>query len=151
MNTLSVSKFHTSLCAAVLALASLSSTSSAQMPHAVATANVPFDFEFGSQHFAAGRYTVRMESDHIMLITGQSNAGLALTRWDDGLKPSAQSKMVFRNYAGRLFLHEVWTTGDTAHLQCVESKAEKQARNSAIASNREKTPDVELALLQSPR
>jgi hypothetical protein len=151
MNTLSISKFRIGLFAAVLALGSLSLAASAQAADTVATAIVPFGFELGSQHFAAGRYTVRMQGDHIVRINGRSNGGLEMTMWDINPKPSTQSKLVFRSYGGRLFLREVWTAGDTVHLQCVESKAEKQARRSEIASNHATTPAVELALLQIPR
>ena len=151
MNTLFTSKFRTGICAAVIALASLSSTSFAQSPKAIAVANVPFAFELGSQHFAAGRYTVRTNSDHLLMIQGASKSGSALTMWEDNSKPAARGKMVFRSYNGRLFLHEVWTPGETVHLQCAESKAEKQARKTEVASNHAKTPDVELALLETPR
>jgi hypothetical protein len=151
MNTLSISTFRTGICAAVIALASLSSTSFAQGPKPIAVANVPFGFEYGSQHFAAGRYTVRMDSDHIMTIKGASKSGSAMTMWYDNSKPPARGKMVFWNYNGRLFLHEVWTSGETVHLHCVESKAEKQARKTELASNHAKASDVELALLETPR
>jgi hypothetical protein len=150
MNTLSISTFRTGICAAVIALASLSSTSFGQTPKPIAAANVPFGFDFGSQHFAAGRYTVRMDSDHVMTMKGASKSGSAMTMWDDNSKPPAHGKMVFRSYNGRLFLREVWTPGETVHLQCMESKAEKQARRSEVASNHATAPDVELALLETP-
>lgn len=151
MNTLFISKFRTAICAAVIALASLSSTSSAQSTKAIAVANVPFEFNLGSQHFAAGRYIVRTNYDHLMMIQGGSQSGSALTLWEDNSKPPARGKMVFRNYNGRLFLHEIWTPGETAHLQCAESKAEKQARKAEVASNHTTAPDVELALLDTSR
>jgi hypothetical protein len=149
MTTLSISTLRTSICAAVLALASLSSTAGAQSHSPVLMANVPFAFEVGSHHFAAGRYTVRMEADHIMSITGRSGSVTTMTMWDGQSKPSARSKIVFRNYGGRLFLHEVWSAGDRDHLLCTESKAEKQARISELASNREEAAEVELALVQT--
>jgi hypothetical protein len=151
MKTLSMSKFHASLCAAVLAVASLSSTSHAQRTDTIAKVNVPFEFEFGSKHFAAGVYTMHMESNHIVTIHSASKSGLAMTMWDINLKPSTQSKMIFRNYGGRLFLHEVWMAGDIVHLQCIETKAEKQAERTQLASNAVPVPDVELALLETPR
>ncbi len=150
MNTPSISKFHAALCAAVLALVSLSSPTHAQGSTVVAVARVPFPFEFGSHHFEAGRYTVCMQGDHVMTIQSATDSGAAITMWDIDMKPSERSEMGFRNYGGRLFLREVWTAGETVHLQSVESKAEKQARRSEVASIHAITPDVEIALLQVP-
>jgi hypothetical protein len=151
MKTLSMSKFHAILCAAVLAVTSLSSTSHAQSSDTIAVVNVPFGFEFGSQHFAAGPYTMSEISTHIVAIRGVSKSGFAMTMQDINLKPSTQSKMIFRNYGGRMFLHEVWTAGDTVHLECVKTKAEKRAERTELASNPAQVTNVEVALLETPR
>jgi hypothetical protein len=151
MKTLSMSKFHATLCAAVLAVASLSSTSHAQSSDALARVNVPFGFEVGSNHFAAGVYTVRMLSDHIMSIEGKSNAGLAMTIRDTDPKPSTTGKVVFRRYGSQFYLREVWTPEGSSHVQCVRTKSERQAERTQLASNPAQVTNVELALLETPR
>jgi len=151
MKTLSISKFHAGICAAVLAIASLSSTAYAQRPDSLARVNVPFGFEFGSQHFAAGLYTIRMVSEHLMTIEGKSTSGLAMTMRDIDLKPSTQGKVIFRRYGAKYFLREVWQPNETNHMQCVKTKAERKAELTEIASNATPEPNVELALLETPR
>jgi hypothetical protein len=151
MKTLSMSKFHASLCAAVLAIASLSTTSYAQRTDTLAKVNVPFGFEFGSQHFVAGVYTVRMLSEHLLSINGKSNNGLALVMRDTNLKPSTEGKVIFRRYNDRFYLREVWQPNETEHLQCIKTKDERRAERTVLASNPVHATNVELALLETPR
>ena len=137
--------------AAVLAVASLSSTSHAQSSDALAKVNVPFGFEVGSQHFAAGVYTVRMLSDHLMSINGKSDSGLAMANRDTDLKPSAQGKVIFRRYGSQFYMREVWTPGGSTHLRCVKTKTERQAERTLLASDPAQVTNVELALMETPR
>ena len=110
--------------------------------------DVPFAFQTGSgQHFAPGVYTVSMNGEQTMLIRGNTKAGMAMTHLaNDGL-PATQGKAVFTHYGDQYFLRSVWVAGNTSHIICNSSKAE---RRSQIAAGKTSTA-VEVALLQAGR
>jgi hypothetical protein len=141
-------KVPASLIAAVLAIASSVPAAQAQSPGFAAKMDVPFAFQTASgQHFAPGIYTVSMNGDQSMMIRGNTKAGMALTQLaSDGL-PATQGKAVFTHYGDQYFLRSVWVAGNTSHLICNSSKAE---RKSQIAAGKASTA-VEVALLQAGR
>jgi hypothetical protein len=151
MSTLSMWKFRASLSAAVLAVASLAPACHAQTRWTSTQVNVPFAFEYGSQHFDAGLYTISMPVEHLISIQGKAGHGLAYMVPDIDSQPAKTGKVVFRKYGNRYFLREMWTVGATNHLHCVQSKAERQAERLELASNQTTPTGVELALLESPR
>ena len=151
MRTRSVWNLHTSLSAAVLAVASLSTASYAQAQTMKAQVTVPFAFEYGSRHHAAGVYSIDKESGPAMLVRNGSDAGFALTLPDIDAHPAKTSKVVFRRYGDRYFLQEIWTAGSLTHLHCVQSSAEKQAESLELASKRTAPKGLELALAGAPR
>jgi hypothetical protein len=110
--------------------------------------NVPFAFQTASgQHFAPGVYTIRMNGQQSMLIRSNTASGLAMTQLaNDGL-PATQGKAVFTHYGDQYFLRAVWVAGNTSHLLCDRSKAE---RESQIATSKASTA-VEVALLKVGR
>jgi hypothetical protein len=126
-------KVPASLIAAVLAVAFSAPAAQAQSPGFAAKMDVPFAFQTASgQHFAPGVYT---------------KAGMAMTQMaSDGL-PATQGKAVFTHYGDQYFLRSVWVAGNTSHLICNSSKAE---RKSQIAAGKTSTA-VEVALLQPGR
>ncbi len=141
-------KVPASLIAAVLAVASSAPAAQAQSPGFAAQMDVPFAFQTGSgQHFAPGVYTVSMNGEQTMLIRGNTKAGMAMTHLaNDGL-PATQGKAVFTHYGDQYFLRSVWVAGNTSHIICNSSKAE---RRSQIAAGKTSTA-VEVALLQAGR
>jgi hypothetical protein len=141
-------KVPASLIAAVLAVASSAPAAQAQSPAFAAKIDVPFAFQTGSgQHFAPGVYTISMNGEQSMMIRGNTKAGMALTQMaSDGL-PTTQGKAVFTHYGDQYFLRSVWVAGNTSHLICNSSKAE---RKSQIAAGKTSTA-VEVALLQPGR
>ena len=141
-------KVPAGLIAAVLAVASSAPAAKAQGPGFVAKMNVPFAFQIASgQHFSPGVYTIRMNSQQTMLIRSNTNSGLAMTQLaNDGL-PATQGKAVFTHYGDQYFLRTVWVAGNSSHLICDRSKAE---RESQIAAGKASTA-VEVALLQPGR
>jgi hypothetical protein len=141
-------KVPAGLIAAVLAVASPAPAAQAQDAGFAAKMNVPFAFQTASgQHFAPGVYTIRMNGQQSMLIRSNTASGLAMTQLaNDGL-PATQGKAVFTHYGDQYFLRAVWVAGNTSHLLCDRSKAE---RESQIATSKASTA-VEVALLKVGR
>ncbi len=148
MSTFSLLKVPATLIAAVIAVASLAPALHAQDSGFIAKVNVPFAFQSATgQHFTAGVYTIRMDRAETLLIQGKSASGLAITQLANDGRPGKTSKAVFTRYGDRYFLREVWITGNSSHLVCNKSKAE---RRSQVAVNR--APNyVQLALLDPAR
>jgi hypothetical protein len=143
-------KISAGLIAGVLAVASSAPAAQAQGSGFAAKMNVPFAFQTASgQHFAPGIYTIRMNGEQSMLIQSNNTAGLTITQLaNDGL-PSTQGKAVFTHYGDQYFLRTVWVAGETSHLICGKSKAE---RESQIATGKTKAnTSVEVALLKAGR
>ena len=141
-------KIPAGLIAAVLAVASSAPAAQAQGPGFAAKMNVPFAFQTASgQHFSPGVYTIRMNSQQTMLIRSNTSSGLAMTQLaNDGL-PATQGRAVFTHYGDQYFLRTVWVAGNSSHLICDRSKAE---RESQIATSKTSTA-VEVALLKVGR
>ena len=147
MITLSMFKFHASLFAGILTIALLTPASHAQASGAPINVDVPFAFQNGSQHFAAGRYTIGKTNQNILLVRGKSHSGFAMAWSDIDPRPSTTTKVVFRRYGDQYFLREVWLTGESSHTYCLPTKAEKQLQ---VAGNRTVPTGVEVALLGTP-
>ena len=130
---------------ATLAIVSLAPASRAQNPNVMGAINVPFAFETGSQHFAPGRYTIRVESAHILSIHGTTSSGFVLTRQGGDYQRPSRSKVVFRRAGDKYFLGEVWIAAKSGHIDVVKSKAERQQQ---IAAERTAPQNVELAFLE---
>jgi hypothetical protein len=144
MRTLSIWKLRSSLFAVTLVATSWTPASHAQDLEMSLEVNVPFAFENGTQHFAAGLYTIRMEEPHILVIRSRSQSGLTMTWFDQDLTPSKTTKVVFQRYGDRYFLSEIWLTGDVTHTYIPPSKTEKELQEVA---NRTANTGVQVALL----
>jgi hypothetical protein len=148
MSTFSMSKVPATFIAAVLAVASLAPALRAQDLEFGVKVNVPFAFQTAmGQHFTAGVYTIRMDRAEIMLIQGTSKSGLAITQLANDGKPAEKGKAVFTKYGEKYFLREVWVRGNSSHLLCNESKAERRLQVAAIQA----PSNVQLALLETAR
>ena len=113
--------------------------------------NVPFGFEMGNQHFQPGTYSISTPQQGVVEIQGHSTAVLGLTRGEQGNKPTKTAKIVFDRYGDHYFLRQLWFNADqTSYAECPESKSEKQAKKSELASNSKKPSNVELAMLRIP-
>jgi hypothetical protein len=142
MSTLSMNKFRAVLFAAIVAAAPLSSQ--AQDPGMFARVRVPFSFETGTKHFAAGVYTIRMENSHALLIRGVSDSGLALTSVEDNGQAAKTGKAVFQRVGNRYFLREVSVAGKSRRLHLQPTKEQGELLNARQGT----TPaPVEIALL----
>jgi hypothetical protein len=149
MRSLMMLKVPAGLIAAVLAVASSAPAAQAQDVGFAAKMNVPFAFQTASgQHFAPGVYTIRMNDEPtLMLIRSNTSSGLVVTRLaSDGL-PATEGKAVFTHYGDQYFLRTVWMAGETSHLICDKSKAERESQIAASKAN----TSVEVALLKAGR
>lgn len=148
MRTSTMLKVPAGLIAAVLAVASLAPVAQAQDSGFAAKMKVPFAFQTSTgQHFGPGVYTVRMSGQGTMMIQGTTTSGMATTQLAYDGRPATQGKAVFTHYGDRYFLRTVWVAGNSSHLLCSSSKAERQSQIAAV-----KTPStIEVSLLQEGR
>ena len=96
-------------------------------------ADIPFDFVVGKQMLPAGEYTVINQGPVNQAILIRSDEGktavLSLTQSCSSLNPSAKTKLVFHTMAGRYFLYQIWTEGNSSGRQLPKSKAEVELAN----------------------
>jgi hypothetical protein len=140
-----ISKLRSSLLLCALATGALVSTSHAVAQGTTVQVQVPFAFENGSQHLPAGKYTIELQSQHLMLLRGTAanSAGFATTIPDERLSPAQKGKVIFHKYGDRYFISEVWVAGEATGRHCITSRTEKQFQ---IAQNASAPTHVEVAL-----
>jgi hypothetical protein len=106
------------------------------------TADVPFDFSIGDKTFAAGAYEVKaMTADRAAMVIRNEKTQQSITRLTNTIQTigkSTQARLVFHKYGNSYFLAEVWSGGDYAGRQLLESKRERALRHEmrAVAQNR---------------
>ncbi|HEX4066953.1 MAG TPA: hypothetical protein VHZ09_13105 [Acidobacteriaceae bacterium] len=129
--------------AALVSIASLAPALHAQTLQA--RFNVPFSFDCGSSHLAAGPYTITVEENGILTLRQASHAIMALTHM--GYVPTQPSTNLatFKRYGDRYFLTEI-STNDNLHVYVAESGAEKRATRE-LARRGEPGTQVAIALL----
>jgi hypothetical protein len=107
-------------------------------------ADVPFDFVVGNQVLPAGEYTVINQGPVNQAISIRTQEGktvaLSLTLPCSSIDPSAKTKLVFHTMAGRYFLYQIWTQGNSSYRQLPKSKAEVE-----LAKNTDATGEFVLA------
>jgi hypothetical protein len=113
-------------------------------------ANVPFDFQSGSETMPAGRYDIQELSNHVLIVRGtnQPRSQFLLASTAETLKPSDQGKLVFHRYGNRYFLYQIWSPGNPSGFELSKSHAEKEA---VRAANNVAPSTSELALSEQPK
>lgn len=142
MNTLWFSRV---LFAATLTAGPLSSP--AQTSNSALSVNVPFGFELGPRHFAPGAYSVSVSDHGILSLRSGFQAAMLLANWEQGSSSPRSAKIVFNVYGERYFLRQVWPGVDNSYAECPESRAERRARTSEIASDRGTPVTSQVAVL----
>ena len=105
------------------------------------TADVPFDFQIGDKTFASGAYEVKaITNGGSALVIRSEKSQQSITRLTNTIVPvkrNTTARLVFHKYGDSYFLAEVWSGGDYAGRQLLESKRERSLRNGmkAIAQN----------------
>ncbi len=91
--------------------------------------DVPFAFQVGDNHFAAGWYTVSTDpmSRQILMVSRNGGGAIFITPQSaiEAAAPPA-GKLVFRCYGTACFLSQVWRGGSRAGSQLRQSKAERE-------------------------
>jgi hypothetical protein len=123
--------------ASLVAFASLSQTAIAQAGQPSTKVNVPFAFDYGSQHFAAGIYTVSMElnRDILTLSDGNRTAWALIQAGHDPTAQQSASYVTFRKYGDRYFLAEFSPAHWHIHATVSESAAERRAARDFATNN----------------
>ena len=101
----------------------------AQQAERVVQFNAPFAFQVENTKLPAGEYTILEQSGWVQIQTkGGKNAVHVLTMpvVSRGQKTVEESQVVFHNYAGHMFLAEIWATGQEKGRELLESKDEQQ-------------------------
>lgn len=147
MNATSTSKIRMYLLACTLGAVAVTSASHGFAQDTEMRVNVPFAFHNGSQQMPAGVYTVKMQTEHVILLRGYSASGFVTTNPEIG-KPSEKGKLVFERYGDQYFLREVWPANSNTGQKCTKSKLEREVE---IAQSKAAQPGAELAINQQPR
>lgn len=143
--------FRAILIVSALAFAPVCIPCHGQSTGHVMTVNVPFGFEMGNRHFAPGSYSITTPAQGVIEVRGHSNVGLLLTHNGQSYRPTSTAKVVFDRYGDQYFLRQVWfNPQETSYLECPQSKSEKQAKRSELASNSKAASNVEIAMLRIP-
>jgi hypothetical protein len=89
-------------------------------------ANVPFDFTVGNKLLPAGTYTIKEQSDHVIVIQNHDKpiAMLSLVNGDSNRSPNG-GKLKFHRYGSQYFLSEILCDQANMNLQVPTSKTEK--------------------------
>jgi len=143
--------FRAMFVVSTLAFIPVAMPAHAQTDHHTMIANVPFGFELGSKHLAPGVYTISTPMEGVVEIRSTSDSALILTYAGQSNKPTKTAKVVFDRYGDHYFLRQLWFNAEeSSYVESPESKAEKQAKRSELASNAKSASNVELALLRLP-
>ncbi|MGA2170844.1 MAG: hypothetical protein ABSG62_21875 [Terracidiphilus sp.] len=137
-----------SLC--TFALATLVAIASLTQAHAQTLAsrvNVPFAFDCGSQHFAAGIYTISIsDSGSVLTVTDYKHSDMAVIQSrSDEYSPSMASYVAFRKYGNSYFLSAYHAKGGVTVALGESAKERSLIRE--LASNPTDSGIVRLAML----
>lgn len=135
-------------CSLTLVAFAPGSRAIAQNPSLHLLADVPFDFQSGSEIMPAGRYDIQQSANHVLILRGTNqNRSQMLVAFIDAeaLKPSDHGKLLFHRYGNRYFLYQIWSPGTTAGLELPKGQAEKETLR---AANNPAPSISELALLK---
>ena len=120
--------FHAVLIAGVLVVGA-GQPAGAQQAQRVVEFHAPFAFQVEDAKLPAGDYTILEQSGWVQIQTqGGKNAAHVLTMpvVGKGQKTIEQSQVVFHNYAGHMFLAEIWATGQEKGRELLQSKEEQR-------------------------
>jgi hypothetical protein len=112
---------------ALLAIANFAMAGTSFAQSTGVRANVPFDFTVGNKLFPAGTYTIKEQSDHVIIITNYDKpiAALSLVNGDSNRSPNG-GKLKFHRYGSQYFLSEILCDQANMNLQVPTSKTEQR-------------------------
>jgi hypothetical protein len=124
------------------------------MPAPRSQVDIPFDFQIGSSHLAAGRYVISNPERILLFVHGAKHSAMVMSMREQNSTPAKVGKVVFHRYGNQYFLREVWMAGASERIDCQQSKAEQEAGRTRNVDQHASLPtptNVELAFLESPR
>jgi hypothetical protein len=141
------SRLTPSVLACSLALVAFSpgSRGLAQNSSGHLVADIPFEFQSGSEMMPAGRYDIQQLSDHVLIVSqpNQHRSQFLIVIRAETLRPPARGKLIFHRYGSRYFLYQVWSPNLSTGFELTKSHAEKEALR---AENNPAPSTTELAL-----
>jgi hypothetical protein len=108
--------------------------------------DVPFAFDYGNQHFAAGVYTIAMRDQSILTLSGINRTAWAMIQAGYDPTSHTQGCVTFRKYGSRYFLTEFSPANASIHASVFESGSERRVSRDFTASHLAPIK-VEIALL----
>jgi hypothetical protein len=139
------SSLYTFAFATLVAIASLSQ---AHAQTHVARVNVPFAFNSGSQHFAAGTYTISMYDNGVLAVTDYKRTDLAVIQSrSDNDSPNTAPYVAFRKYGNQYFLTTYHAQGGVTINLGKSARERSLARE--LAANHVEGGTVRVAMLNN--
>ena len=135
--------------AALAVVASLAPIAQAQSTLISLRANVPFSFDYGTEHLPAGAYIFTYADDHVT-VSGASGTfmGFAKMAYDPGRVNA--NRVIFHRYGNYYFLDGLMTSEMGVQISVSESKTERSVAKEWAMSHR--SPDLlALAALNEPQ
>ena len=135
--------------AALAAVASLAPIAQAQSTPISVRANVPFSFDYGTEHLPAGTYIFSF-TDDLVTVSGASGTfmGSAKMAYDPGRVNA--TRVIFHRYGDYYFLDGLTINGWGAQISVPESKNERSVAKEWAMNHQ--APDVQaLAALSEPQ
>jgi len=134
--------------ASLVAFASLSQAAIAQTGQPSTKVVVPFAFDYGTHHFAAGVYTVSMRDKNILTLSSGNRSAWAMIQAGYDPTQNTSGYVVFRKYGDRYFLTEYAPSSGSIHASVFESAAERRAARD-FAANHGSPSRVQLAVFSN--
>lgn len=135
--------------ALVLGLFTVLGTASPANAQGVLQLNIPFEFNVGSEKYAAGKYEIKKINSSVYLFrkTGESKSFLVATNTDVAQNKNVKFEgIVFNRYGETYFLREIFAHRAFGR-EISESKLEKEIRNqeSNLAKNDSKKEQISIS------
>jgi len=96
-------------------------------------AAIAFDFTAGRMSLPAGEYsiTAMSEAGRILCVSGRVSKGFITSRPVEKIEAPATTKLVFRRYGDRYFLHQIWVGGNNRGRELPMTPLEKELATNA--------------------
>jgi hypothetical protein len=139
------------IVAAVAALVNYPMAAYAQTPPMTllrVSVNLPFAFSCGNHSLPAGDYTLTVNDNDVLTLSGKSAAAVTMAHVHYNPQPTRPSQAVFNQYGGRYFLEELTIDQAGMEISIPQSNTERRLAKD-WAMNREALSRKTLALLGS--
>jgi hypothetical protein len=127
-----------SLASLTLAIAGLAVAAPAQSTQAIKV-NIPFEFNFGTQTFPAGDYSLVEPLQHFLVLRDARGRSIA-QRFTAGIHspaPAEETTLKFASRDGVYSLTEVWQQDDSSGQQLYQAKYRPSVAKQHSPDNRE--------------